>query len=143
MARYIVLRVESPATADKLLERFEPVEAVEVVGLFAAPSKFCECGDDAGKSIKSKKFGTWHCPVCKLPKSSTMHQPRNLLQDINLHPRFRDFFISVWEPFHNKPEEKHGADTIDRVHTQVMQAADRISRAKRRGARKRRASNGG
>lgn len=133
MARYIVLRVESPSTADKLMERFEPVEAIEVVGLFAAPSKFCEgdC-DNEGRSVRSKKYGTWHCPVCKLPKSTARQTPRNLLQDIDLHPRFSDMTLSVWEPFHNDPEKKYGAETIERKKIQAQDAKVRVTRAQRR-----------
>lgn len=141
MARYILLRVESTATAHKLLDRFASVPAIQVVGLFASSTKFCEgkCNNE-GRSKRSRQFGLWFCPVCKLPKSSIMQQPRNLLQDTNLHPRFADIFISVWEPFTNEPVKKYGQEVIDRVQDQVNNAAVRISRSKRRKARK---SDGG
>ena len=137
MARYIVVRLESHESADLLLERFEPVESIQVVGMFASPARFCEgeCDND-GRSVKSKKTGLRHCPVCRLPKASVMQQPRNLLQDPDLHPKFRDFFISVWEPFNNRPEEKYGRDAIDRTHAQVEHAGKRVGRAKRRRERR-------
>lgn len=139
MARYIMLRIEETETATKLLERFSVVPAIQVVGLFGIPTKFCSCASDSGRSIRSRKWGTWHCPECKLAKGGRMQQPRNLLQDIDLHPRFADMFLSVWEPFFNKPEEKYGADTLERVEAQVNQAKERVSKSKRRRARK----NGG
>ena len=140
MARYIVIRVESAKTADTLLERFAIVPAIKVVGLFASPSSFCEGAcDNGGRSVRSRKWGLWFCPVCKKPKQSHMQQPRNLLQDIELHPKFADMHLSVWEPFTNEPHEKYGEEAIARVHAQVERAAERISRSKRR---KRRKKNG-
>lgn len=133
MARYMMLRVENNETAEKLMTKFEPVESVKVVGLFVAPTKFCEgkC-DNKGKSIRSKKWGTRHCPVCKLPKQNVMQQPRNLLQDMDLHPRFTDMFLSVWEPFTNDPEGKYGADAIERKKFQVLEAEEKIAKHKRK-----------
>lgn len=136
MARYLLLRVASPEAADKLMAKFEPLETVETVGLFAAPDKFCEgkC-DNEGRSVRSKKWGTYHCPVCKLPKKTVMQHPRNLLQDLGLHPRFIDCFLSVWEPFHNKPEEAYGAEAIERKQQSVANSTRRVTRARRRRAR--------
>jgi hypothetical protein len=138
MARYIVIRVESAETAKILLERFTVVPAIRVVGLFASPTSFCEgkC-DNEGRSVRSRKWGLRFCPVCKKPKMSIMQQPRNLLQDIDLHPRFADMFLSVWEPFGQvSQEEKYGEDTIARVSAQVQGAVERVSRSKRRKRRK-------
>lgn len=139
MARYIVLRVESNQTADTLLERFAVVPAIKVVGLFASPTQFCEgkC-DNEGKSIRSKRWGLWFCPVCKKPKSTRMQTPRNLLNDIDLHPRFADMFISVWEPYHGDPVEKYGSEPIERKKEQAAQASERITRHKRRNKRRNR-----
>lgn len=136
MARYIVLKVDSNDIVDKLLEKFSVVSSVKVVGLFASPTKFCEgkCNSE-GKSIRSRKWGTWHCPVCRLPTKARMHNPRNLLQDPNLHPRFADFFISVWEPFENDPHERYGTEAIKGFEAQVEVAKQKIIRAKRRRAR--------
>lgn len=143
MARYIVLRVESNQTAETLLERFAVVPAIRVVGLFASPTTFCEgsCPNE-GKSVRSTKWGLWFCPICKKPKSSTMQAPRNLLMEEGLHPKFADFFISVWEPFMGRPREKYGDEAIDNTRAQVERAEERISRSKRRQRRKKGRSDG-
>lgn len=143
MARYIVIRVESTKTAETLLERFAKVPAIRTVGLFAAPSTFCEgnCPSQE-RSVKSERWGLWFCPDCKKPKQSRMHAPRNLLQDPTLHPRFRDFYITVWEPFMNRPEEKYGLEAINRKAEQVAQATERIARSKRRARRRKAGSDG-
>lgn len=137
MARYIVVRVESNESADKLLEKFKAVPAIQVVGLFVSPTKFCEgktvCGED--RTLKrSARWGTLHCRVCKLPISTLPQAPRNLLLDEDLHQRFIDFRISVWEPYAD-PVKKYGAETIQRKKTQVADAAERVRRHKRRKAR--------
>lgn len=136
MARYIVLRVESDKTAQRLLDRFGVVPAIRVVGLFASPTKFCDgtC-DNGGKSIRSQKWGLWFCPVCKLPKK-TMQSPRNLLNEPGLHPRFADFFMSVWEPYMGRPREKYGDEAIDRARAHTERAQERITRSKRRRRRR-------
>lgn len=137
MARYIVVRVESNDTADKLLKKFKAVPAIQVVGLFVSPTKFCPgktvCGSD--RLLKrSIRWGTLHCRVCKLPVSSLPQSPRNLLLDEDLHPRFIDFRISVWEPY-AEPVKKYGAEAIQRKTAQMTDAAERIRRHKRRKAR--------
>ena len=139
MARYVVLRVESTKTAEKLVEKFDPVESVEVVGLFPIPVKFCDnnCENPLKKSlILSQKWGLYYCPICKQPKQTMMHRPRNLLEDPELHPKFRDMHISVWEPFHNNPEEKYGDKAILAKKHQVADAAERVYKSKKRRMRK-------
>lgn len=137
MARYIVIRVESNDTADKLLERFRAVPAIQVIGLFASPTKFCPgksvCGADRTLR-RSVRWGTLHCTVCKLAVSSNSQSPRNLLLDEDLHPRFVDFRITVWEPYAD-PVKKYGAEVIERKKLQVAHAAERVRRHKRRKAR--------
>ncbi len=113
MARYIVIRVESNATAETLLERFASVSAINVVGLFASPTTFCEgvCSSNR-RVIRSKKYGLSHCSECRLPISTLPHHPRNLLNHIDLHPRFSDMHLSVWEPFKGDPKGKYGANIV-------------------------------
>ena len=149
MARYIVIRVESNESAQRLLERFAVVPAIRVVGLFASPNKFCDgkCErekNDLGvrKTVRSKKWGLTFCPECKLPLASVMQRPRNLLQDVDLHPRFADMFISVWEPFTNEPAKKYGQAAIDNTKAQVERAGERISRSKRRTRRRKKVDHG-
>lgn len=137
MARYIVLRVDQNENADKLLKKFEGVSAIQVLGLFASGTRFCEgktvCGEDR-KLITSRKWGTLHCSVCKLPVSSLPQNPRNLLNDPELHPRFVDLRLSVWEPY-LPPEERYGVESIERKKKQVEQGKVRLKRHK---AKKRR-----
>lgn len=137
MARYVVIRVESNESADKLLDKFKAVPAIQVVGLFVSPTKFCPgksvCGQDR-RVIRSQRWGTTHCRVCKLPVSSLSQSPRNLLLPEDLHPRFVDFRISVWEPL-TDPIKKYGREAIDRKNQQAADAKERVKRHKRRKAR--------
>lgn len=130
MARYIVLRVERNETADQLLKKFEAVPAISVLGLFASGTKFCPgksvCGPER-KYIRSGKWGTTHCSICKLVVSSTSQSPRNLLNDPDLHPRFNDLTLSVWEPY-EEPETKYGAAAIQRMKNQAAIGAKRMQR---------------
>lgn len=137
MARYLMIRVETTAIAEKLLEKFGPVSSIEVVGMFASPTKFCECTNYQGRSIRSQKWGTWHCPECRLPNPRVMQTPRNLLGPQDLHPRFVDMHLSVREPFHNDPIKRYGQDVIDATNAQRDQAAEKIRRHKRRNRRQR------
>lgn len=140
MARYILLRVESNESAQKLLEKFEDVPAIDTVGLFVSPTKFCPgksvCGQDR-KLVRSQRWGTTHCRVCKLPVSSLPQHPRNLLLDEDLHPRFVDINLSVWEPY-DVPNRKYGEDVIQRKKDQVAQGSVRLQRHKQRKRRQRR-----
>lgn len=139
MARYIVLRVEENEVADKLLAKLEPLESVRTVALYYAATKFCEgqCqSEHEARCPREPKYGMRYCPVCKRVKKTVMQQPRNLLEDPDLHPRFTDMHISVWEPFFNDPQEKYGADAIERKAQQVAQSAERLRRTKRRKARR-------
>jgi hypothetical protein len=143
MARYIVLRVDKNENADKLLKKFEGSPAIEVLGLFASGTKFCPgksvCGQER-KYVRSRRWGTTHCSICKLPVSSTGQQPRNLLNDPDLHPRFNDLTLTVWEPYET-PERKYGEDAIQRMKNQASLGRKRMQRywAKKR----REARNGG
>jgi hypothetical protein len=144
MARYLVVRCESNDSADKLMEKFAPLEHVNVVGLFVACTKFCECpfGVEGQKVIRSKKWGTSHCSVCKLPFGHRLMQhPLNLLARKDLHPYFDDLHFSVSmavrEPFTNEPEKIYGEEAIRRKNEQASYAGKRVGRAQRRRARKR------
>lgn len=143
MARYIVIRVESHSTADELLKRFAVVPAIQICGLFASPTKFCEGKCERPKndmgvrvSTRSKKWGLSFCPVCKLPLKTMMQHPRNLLQPADLPSKFVDMFLSVWEPFELDASKVYGADAIERTKAQIEVAAERIRKSKNRQRRK-------
>ena len=139
MARYIVVRVESNKSADKLLEKFKAVPAIQLVGLFVSPTKFCPgkevCGQDR-RLVRSKRWGTTHCRVCKLPISTLDQSPRNLLDDEDLHPRFTTFRITAREPW-GTPAKVHGVESIERKQAQVALGAARLRRHKQRKRRRR------
>ena len=130
MARYVLLRVERNENADKLLAKFESKPGVDVLGVFASGVKFCPgksvCGKDRTYK-RSRKWGLTYCSTCKLPVSSTVQQPRNLLNDPELHPRFNDITLSVWEPY-ERPEVKYGQKAIDRMKAQVGVGRQRMQR---------------
>lgn len=148
MARYLVLRVESDDSADLLMSKFDPHETIEVIGLFYAGAKFCECAADSSPQAKKHgKFGIWYCPVCKRARQSNMQHPKNLLYDNELHPRYRDLFISVWEPPCVDPRMKYGEREVEASRMTLPKRnaiRERIRRAKRNRARKvRRQEDGG
>jgi hypothetical protein len=143
VARYIVVRLEQNESAEQLLKKFETVPAIEVVGVFASGTSFCPgpsmCGSDR-KYVRSRKYGTLHCTICKKPVTSASQTPRNLLYDEDLHPRFYDLRLSVWEPL-EPPQKKYGVGMIDRKKAQVELGVRRLKRHK---AKKRREeANGG
>jgi hypothetical protein len=71
---------------------------VSVRAVFQKPTKFCECADPGDKSVLSAKF-QWriHYPGCKRPKSGVMQHPRNLLDPVDQHPKYRDIYLGVRE----------------------------------------------
>lgn len=149
MARYLVVRCDSNDSADKLMEKFAPLSHVNVVALYVACTKFCECpsGTEEQKVIRSKKWGTSHCSICKLPFGHRLMQhPKNLLEEEGLHPYFNDIHFSirmeVREPFTNEPEKIYGREKIEQRKRQAVVAGKRTGRAQRRRARKK-ANNGG
>lgn len=140
MARYLVLRVDTSSTADKLIEKFQPLSSVDVVGLFASPDKFCEGNcvypDRVEKNVRSRKWGTLHCTICKLPKKSLRQSPRNLLQDPDIPAKYVDMYLSVWEPFVLDPVEKYGEAAIEGAKASAREVAETIKRQKTRRTRR-------
>lgn len=153
MARYLVLRCETNESAEVLMRKLEPISHVNAVALYAIPTAFCDgtCPKRIEKAgytpvyVRSKKYGTRHCPVCKKPTDRMSHGPLvNLLQEPNLHPSFTDMYmdVKVKEPFHNKPREKYGDQAVDGKNRQLGQySGKRTGRSQRR--RQRRLASGG
>lgn len=142
MARYIVIRVERNETADELLKRFESVPAIETIGLFASGTKFCPgkdvCGADR-KLLRSEKWGTTHCSVCRLPVTSISQRPRNLLVEPDIHPRYQDVGLSVLEPY-TPPTEKYGEQIVEQGRANSAAGREKLRKhkmKKRREDRKR------
>lgn len=138
MARYIVVRVEDNDKADTLLERLRASRAIRIIGLFAAPTKFCPgkevCGKDR-RVIRSQKTGLTHCRVCRLPVSTLSHSPKNLLLPLDLHERLVDFRITVWEPYEH-PVDKYGQKTIDIKRMRTEEAEAKLRKGRRRQTRR-------
>lgn len=145
MARYVVLRVEDSEKAAKMVSKLGAKDGVDVLGLFGAGTRHCPgksvCGPDR-KYIKSRKWGTTHCSMCKLPVSSSAQQPKNLLNDPDLHPRFVDLTLSVWEPY-ERPEVKYGMKAIEKMKAQAGVGAVRMQRYWNRKAREERRNKNG
>ena len=137
MARYILVRVESNESADKLLEKFKAVPAIQLVGLFVSPAKFCPgkevCGSDR-TLIRSRKWGTTHCRVCKLPVSTIDQSPRNLLDDPDIHPRYNTARLTVREPW-DTPTNMYGVEIIEQGRAQLERGKETMRKHKLKQAR--------
>jgi hypothetical protein len=140
MARYIVVRVEDNDTADRLLERLEAVPAIQPIGMFKTPTKFCPgketCSQDR-QVIRSRKTGILHCSVCKLPVDTFMHSPMNMLLEEGLPEKFVDFRISVREPY-APPREKYGDVAIETKKADIEVARTKTQRSRNRRTRSQR-----
>jgi hypothetical protein len=74
-------------------------EQVQVRGLFAAPTKFCDCPDKSDTSARSANFGWWVHLKCKKPKKGNMQHPYNLLGRNELGKHKPELYIGVTEPW--------------------------------------------
>lgn len=139
MARYLVIRVDSNDGANLLMQKLGPLESVQVIGVFFAGAKFCECTEKP-KAKKHSKLLIWYCPQCKRPRKEHMQHPRNLLVDPEIHIKHHDVFISVWEPPHEgDPREKYGHRQVEAIRMTPERKAGiqkRIQRARRNKERK-------
>lgn len=81
-ARYLLIEFDDEESALKLKgmldERTRVGRGVRVVGLFAKPTDYCQCGIDTWTTTKARvsttrrgrKFGWYVCTVCKRPTAS-------------------------------------------------------------------------
>lgn len=89
MARYLLIEVDSNATADRMraqLDNAGESKGIRVVGMFTKATKLCECKVEAVHpihktviSIRGSKFGWLLCPNCRLPKDGHSQTLYNLL----------------------------------------------------------------
>jgi hypothetical protein len=71
----------------------KPLEVWNVPAVFAVPTKFCECPDYEGKSVRSKKFG-WNVHAkCAKPRATVGLYPNNLLE-VGATVKERVYFMS-------------------------------------------------
>jgi hypothetical protein len=121
MARYVLLRIEDNDAAESFVKSIRQQDVffsqsnedgtgsygylkATVLGLFGAPTLFCECDDKSDVSARSKKFGWWVHRKCGKPKKGNMQHPYNLLEPDRpkaIQER-RDLYIGVTEP---RPKE--------------------------------------
>jgi len=99
MARYVVVAFMDNEDADKFVKAINegdlvyPITQVQdslvygtidkakvfVRGLFAKPTKFCECANPGDKSVRGAKLGWWVHKDCGRPKANQWQHPKNLL----------------------------------------------------------------
>lgn len=92
MARYLLIEVDSNATAERLraqIDAADEAKGMRVVGMFTRATQLCECDPSTyertiGNAIVTKlgaKFG-WHlCPACLKPRPGSHHNLYNLLDN--------------------------------------------------------------
>lgn len=89
MARYILVEVDSNATADRMRAQIDNAgegKGIRVVGMFTKATKLCECTTAAVHplhksviTVRGAKFGWFLCPQCRLPKSGHSQTLYNML----------------------------------------------------------------
>jgi hypothetical protein len=92
--KLVVLQVEDDALVDRFIkENLEDpslIPQATIVGVFKAPTKFCECGPGNHKAgfTRGQKYGWWVCAKCKKPTSgwgknlnAVLSSARNLLAE--------------------------------------------------------------
>jgi hypothetical protein len=81
---------------------YKGLTGASVPGVWAVPTKFCECPDYAGKGVRSSKYG-WHVHAkCAKPRKTAQQYPRNLkeagrtIKELVYFLGFRADRKSVW-----------------------------------------------
>jgi hypothetical protein len=109
-SRYLLIEFDDEESALRLKEKLDDGSrqgrAYRVVGLFAKPTGYCQCGFDTWTTTKAspsttkrgRKFGWWVCTTCKRPTSAlagliNLLKPRDIINphswdgpDMNGHP---------------------------------------------------------
>jgi hypothetical protein len=118
VARYVLVEVEDNETAGDLVAALQAdgevhfyhkltdgeykvkSVAAKVIGLFAKPTKFCDCPNPGDKSVRGAKFGWWVHVACGKPKAGHCQHPRNMLIDEPEDPKNRWGYLGIWEGRH-------------------------------------------
>jgi hypothetical protein len=58
-------------------------KGVEVLGMFAKPTQFCDCARPTESSVRGAKWGWFLDPRCAKPKRKVWQYPKNLLQKLS------------------------------------------------------------
>lgn len=116
-SRYLLIEFDDEESALKLKEKLDATEGrrFRVVGLFAKPTAYCQCGVNTWTTTKAspanikrgKKFGWWVCTECRRPTSSlsglvNLLKPRDIINsptwdapDMNGRPTKWTHYISA------------------------------------------------
>jgi hypothetical protein len=91
MARYLLIEVDSNATADRMRAQIDnagEAKGIRVVGMFTRSTQLCDCVEPVrhqlNKSpidVRGSKFGWLLCPRCLKPRSTVSQTLYNLLDD--------------------------------------------------------------
>lgn len=99
MGRYLLVEFDDNDSADRMRAQIDAAEAkgksFRVIGLWAKPSKLCDCLVKSGKSIRGSKLGWYVCPTCRRPKAGSPQSMHNLLDDEGTPAKYREMFLSL------------------------------------------------
>lgn len=92
MARYLLIEVDSNATADKLRAQIDSAgeaKGMRVVAMFRRPTQLCDCGyhvpanyqNTRPDSVLGDRFKWWICRQCRKPKAGLGQVLWNMLDE--------------------------------------------------------------
>jgi hypothetical protein len=125
MARHVVVSFDDNEEADEFIKalgvegsvffhgalgNFKNADPkkVRVIGLFAKPTKFCQCRyTEEPKMVRSKNYGWYLHKDCNMPIAGHYQSAlKNLLEPANIDPRKRGIFLGVREGETRWPEPR-------------------------------------
>lgn len=133
MARYMLVVIDDNRQAESLRRKLDSWSGFNVIGMFAKPTRFCECEDYEGVAPRDKNLGWRVHAKCKLPRPEETQQPNNLLQR-GVASRFQHMHLSLREPYMT-PVERYGQKLLDHYAEQFALMGKKI---KQRATRARR-----
>lgn len=99
-SRYLLIEFDDEETALKMKEKIDAGHGkrFRVVGLFAKPTAFCQCGIEKWTTTKTspattkrgRRFGWWVCTVCKRPTASESGLVNLIAPSDIINPRLFD-----------------------------------------------------
>ena len=115
MARYVLVQFDDNGEADAFVKalsieggvffmgadghfRNSTVEKVNVLGVFAKPSKFCECAKPGDNLVRGAKLGWLVHRGCGKPLKNKWQHPRNLIDDGPVHKGLGPLYLGIVEP---------------------------------------------
>lgn len=104
MPRYVLVEFDSNTQAEQFVAKThagtQAGKPYRVVGLFAKPRGFCECGPltdrQQGSEVRrGAKYGWMIHTKCNRPRKQASHSPRNMLDPMDTHPRDTTAYIHL------------------------------------------------